>query len=122
MLNEVFRAISRALENKDFDLPRIAFEDLYHLFATASLITGRRGISWVVKLTRGFLGRVLPSFFMKTIPLHLIAFAFLCFVGVSLSLGGMSGGMDGAQGRGNDIVCKVKYFDQDPIDEDKKEK
>ena len=68
---------------------------------------------------------------MKMIPLHLVAFAFLCFVGVSLSLGGMSGGMDGAHGDGKDIVCKVKYFDQGPEEEaapppapeeDKKEK
>ena len=43
----------------------------------------------------------------------------------------MSGGMDGAQGDGKDIVCKVKYFDQGPEEEaappptpeeDKKEK
>ena len=47
MLKEAIQAISRALQSKEFDLPRIAFEDLYHLFATASLITGRRGISWV---------------------------------------------------------------------------
>ena len=128
MLNGAIKGTSRALQNKDFDLPRIAFEDLYHIFATMSLITQRRGISWLVKAAlRKPLGRILPGFMLDTVPLHLFAFALLCFLGVSLSLGGMSAGVDGALGDGNDIVCKIKYFDQEEeeppqVETDKKEK
>ncbi len=118
MLNEAIKAGSRALENPGFTLPRLIYEDFYHIFATMSLITMRRGTSYWIKFARHALRRVGPlRWFMKTLPLHLLAFGFLCAVGVSLSLGGMGGGVDGAAGDGDDIVCKVKYFDLKPPEE-----